>query len=76
MTPATTDDTAGPARATSWAQLARSVAWGLLGVRKASAHEGDLARVQPLRLVAAALLGLIVLVALLAGLAHWVAGGL
>ncbi|HMN22302.1 MAG TPA: DUF2970 domain-containing protein [Ottowia sp.] len=58
----------------SWLGLARTIAWGLFGVRKASAHQSDLGRVNPLHVVAAALVGLIVLVALLVAAAHWMAG--
>ena len=57
-----------------WRSL-RMVAWGFLGVRKRSGYQQDLARVNPLHLVLAALLGAVLFVLLLFGFANWAASG-
>ena len=51
------------------------VAWGLLGVRKSSAHRADAARVSPTTIVVAALVALLVFVGLLIVVVRWVAAG-
>ncbi len=51
------------------------VAWGLLGIRKSSAHRADVARVSPTTIVVAALLTLLVFVGLLVAVVRWVAAG-
>lgn len=51
------------------------VAWGLLGVRKSSAHRADVARVSPTTIVVAALVALLVFVGLLIAVVRWVAAG-
>jgi len=63
---------AGP----SFGRLLRTVAWGFFGVRKGSAHRSDLAKVNPLHVLIAGLIGMVVLVAVLIGAAHWMAGTL
>ncbi len=57
-----------------WRSL-RMVAWGFLGVRKRSSYQQDLAQVNPLHLVLAALIGAVLFVLLLLGLANWAASG-
>lgn len=57
-----------------WRSL-RMVAWGFLGVRKRSGYQQDLARVNPLHLVLAALIGALLFVLVLLGFAKWAAGG-
>jgi hypothetical protein len=54
--------------------LARTVAWGLFGVRRSGAHQADVGRVNPLHVVLAGLIGLVLVVTLLIGMAHWFAG--
>ena len=54
--------------------LARTVAWGLFGVRRSGAHQADLGRVNPLHVVLAGVVGLMLVVAVLIGMAHWFAG--
>ena len=51
------------------------MAWGLLGIRKSSAHRADVARVSPTTIVVAALLTLLVFVGLLVAVVRWVAAG-
>jgi hypothetical protein len=55
--------------------LAEVVAWGLLGIRKSSAHRADVAQVSPTTIVVAALLTLLVFVGLLVAVVRWVAAG-
>lgn len=54
-------------------RLMRVVAWGFFGVRKASSHQSDLARISPLHIVLAGLIGFVVLIAVLVAAAHWMA---
>lgn len=70
--PGESDAPAGP----SFGRLLRTVAWGFFGVRKGSAHRSDLAKVNPLHVLIAGLIGMVVLVAVLVGAAHWMAGTL
>lgn len=51
----------------------RMVAWGFFGVRKKSGFEKDV-RIHPLHVVAAGLLGALMLVLALVLLVRWVAG--
>lgn len=57
----------------SWARSVRVVGWGLLGIRKNSAYREDLARVQPFHVVVAGLVGVLLLILLLVGVARWAA---
>ena len=59
----------------SFGRSLRMVAWGFLGVRKRSGYQQDLAQVNPLHLVLAALIGAVLFVLLLLGLANWAASG-
>ncbi|MBK8666761.1 MAG: DUF2970 domain-containing protein [Burkholderiales bacterium] len=59
----------------SFGRSLRMVAWGFLGVRKRSSYQQDLAQVNPLHLVLAALIGAVLFVLLLLGLANWAASG-
>ncbi|MGB3067557.1 MAG: DUF2970 domain-containing protein [Ottowia sp.] len=49
----------------------RTVAWGLLGVRKNSEYQDDLARANPLHLIIAALLGVLVFIGVLLFAVRW-----
>lgn len=69
------DNPGADAPAPSFGRSLRLVGWGLLGIRKSSAHHGDIARIRPLYLVLASLAGLLALVGGLAGLALWMASG-
>lgn len=65
------DDPAPHARKADFAQTARAVAWSFLGIRRASGLERD-AKLNPLHVVIAAVLGVAVFVLLLVLLVHWV----
>lgn len=61
----------------SFLRSLRMVAWGLLGVRKNSEYQRDLARVNPFHVVLAGLVAVALLVAALLAIVSWVvsAGG-
>ena len=59
-------------RSGSFLRSMKAVAWGFLGLRKRNGLQQDFERTSPLHLVAAALLGLLLLVGLLVGVVHWV----
>lgn len=63
-----------PDKPSFWRSM-RMVGWGFLGIRKRSAYQQDLAQVNPLYLIVAALVGVLVFVLVLLGIASWVAGG-
>jgi amino acid transporter len=48
------------------------VAWSFLGIRRTSDYQDDLRKLNPLHIVAAALVGVAVLVGALVLLVHWV----
>ncbi|MGP1629578.1 MAG: DUF2970 domain-containing protein [Giesbergeria sp.] len=50
----------------------KAVAWAFLGLRKRSDQQQDFERISPLHLIAAGLLGLLLMVGLLVGVVHWV----
>jgi hypothetical protein len=52
----------------------KAVAWSLLGIRKNSEYQQDLGRLNPLHVIAFALLAVALFVAVLIALVNWVAG--
>jgi hypothetical protein len=48
------------------------VAWSFLGIRSRDGYQRDLAKVNPLHVVLAGLVGVVILVASLVGLVRWV----
>jgi hypothetical protein len=52
----------------------KAVAWSFLGIRKNSEYQNDLARLNPLHIIAVALAAVLLLVLGMVGLVHWVAG--
>jgi len=65
-------DPAAPAvRKADFVQTARAVGWSFLGIRRASGLEKD-AKLNPLHVVIAAVLGAALFVLLLVLLVHWV----
>jgi hypothetical protein len=67
------DASAPTARKADFAQTARAVGWSFLGIRRASGLEQD-AKLNPLHVVIAAVLGAALFVLLLVLLVHWVTG--
>jgi len=62
-----------PRRASFW-RTAKAVAWSFLGIRQHRASQEDMARLNPVHIIVAALLAVVVFVAALVALVHWVAG--
>ena len=57
-----------------WRSL-KVVAWGLIGIRKASAHQADQARTNVAHLVVAAFVVFLVFIGVLVGVVRWVTAG-
>jgi hypothetical protein len=58
----------------SFVQTLRAVGWSFFGVRKGSEYEKDVARLNPVHVVVAGVLGAIVFILLLVALVNWVIG--
>lgn len=56
----------------SFLRSMKAVAWAFLGLRKRSEYQEDLATIHPLHVIAAGLLGFLLLVLALVALVHWV----
>jgi hypothetical protein len=61
-----------PVPSASWWRSVRAVAWSFLGVRNNSEYQEDLARVSLFHVIAAGLLGVMLLVLGLVVLVRWV----
>jgi hypothetical protein len=61
-------------RTASFWRSVKLVAWSFLGIRSRSGYEQDLAKVNPMHVVAVGLIGGLLLVLGLIGLATWVVG--
>lgn len=59
-------------RKASFLRSMKAVAWAFLGLRKRSEYQEDLATIHPLHVIAAGLLGFLLLVLALVVLVHWV----
>jgi hypothetical protein len=60
-------------RGSLW-RTARAVAWSFLGIRRNSASHEDMSRLNPIHVIAVALVGVALFVGGLVLLVHWVAG--
>ena len=60
------------ARPMSFGQTLRAVAWSFFGVRKGSEHEADMAKLNPVHVIIAGVMGAALLVLLLVLLVRWV----
>ena len=56
----------------SWLRSVKLVAWSFLGIRSRAGYQDDLAKVNPMHVVAVGLAGALLLVLGLIGLASWV----
>ncbi len=65
------DEPSPAARKADFAQTARAVGWSFLGIRRSSGLEQD-AKLNPVHVVIAAVLGVALFVVLLVLLVHWV----
>jgi len=62
-----------PRRGSFW-HTAKAVAWSFLGIRQNRASQEDMARLNPLHIIAMALVAVALFVGALVALVHWVAG--
>lgn len=60
------------ARPLSFGQTLRAVAWSFFGVRKGSEHEADMAKLNPVHVIIAGIIGGVLFVLLLLALVRWV----
>jgi Protein of unknown function (DUF2970) len=58
----------------SFGQTMRAVAWSFFGVRKGSDYERDVAKLNPVHVVIAGVLGAILFIVVLVLLVNWVTG--
>jgi hypothetical protein len=58
----------------SWWRSVKLVAWSFLGIRSRAGYQDDLAKVNPIHVVAVGLVGALLLVFGLIALASWVVG--
>ncbi len=63
-----------PAKPSFWRSM-RMVAWGMLGIRKNSAYQQDLAQTNPLYLAVAIIISALLFVLVLLGVVNWVVAG-
>ncbi|MBY4896556.1 DUF2970 domain-containing protein [Cupriavidus sp. AU9028] len=61
-------------RKMSFGQTVRAVLWSFIGLRKGAEHERDMASLNPVHVIIAALLALAVFVAVLIGIVQLVVG--
>jgi hypothetical protein len=62
----------GAPRKGSWWRTARAVGWSFFGVRKGSGFQDDIARLNPLHVIAAGLVAVVLFVGALILLVRWV----
>jgi len=60
------------ARPPSFLQTMRAVAWSFFGVRRGSEYEKDVAKLNPVHVIIAGVIGALVLVLVLVVLVNWV----
>ena len=56
----------------SFGHTLKAVAWSFFGVRKGAEHEADMARLNPVHVIVAGVLGAAVFVVVLVALVRWV----
>lgn len=62
------------ARPVSFAQTMKAVAWSFFGVRRGADYEKDVARLNPVHVIIAGLIGAVLFVLVLVLLVQWVIG--
>ncbi len=63
-----------PVKLSSWSRSVKLVAWSFLGIRSRAGYQEDLAKVNPMHVVAVGLAAALVLVLGLIALVNWVVG--
>jgi hypothetical protein len=61
-----------PTRKRSFLRSVKAVGWAFLGLRERKEYQRDLESINPLHVIAAGLLGFLLMVLLLVALVHWV----
>ena len=61
-----------PAQTGSLLRTMRAVAWSFLGIRRRSGFEEDTARLNPLHVIAAGIVGVLLFILALVAVVHWV----
>ena len=61
-------------RPVSFLHTMRAVAWSFFGVRRAADHENDIARLNPLHVIVAGVIGAVLFILALLLLVQWVIG--
>ncbi len=56
----------------SFGQTVRAIAWAFFGVRKGSEYEKDVSHLNPVHVIIAGLIGALLFIAVLVGIARWV----
>jgi hypothetical protein len=64
----------GSSSSGSLAQTVRTIAWSFFGVRRRAGHEEDMARLNPLHVIAGGVAGAVLFVLALVLLVRWVVG--
>jgi len=59
-------------RGGSFWRTARAVAWSFVGIRQKHASQEDMARLNPIHIIAVALVAVVLFVGALVALVHWV----
>ena len=62
------------ARKGSFLQSMKAVAWSFFGIRKSSEYEKDVSQLNPVHVVIAGLLAVLIFVGVLIAVVHWVVG--
>ena len=68
------DVPSGSARKPSFLDTMRTVAWSFFGVRRSKDHERETARLNPVHVIAAGVLGAALFVMVLVLLVNWIVG--
>jgi Protein of unknown function (DUF2970) len=63
-----------PVKLSSWSRSVKLVAWSFLGIRSRAGYQEDLAKVNPMHVVAVGLAAALMLVLGLIALVNWVVG--
>jgi cytochrome b561 len=58
----------------SFGQSMKAVAWSFFGIRKSSEYEKDVSQLNPLHVVIAGLLAVLIFIGVLIAVVHWVVG--
>jgi cytochrome b561 len=59
----------------SFAQTMKAVAWSFFGVRKGSDYEKDVNQLNPVHVVIAGVIAVLIFIGVLVAVVHWVVGG-